>query len=177
MEEAFAARGLAAPRRLEGPPLVLADPRLAHTAGSDRLANALAVDGPAVVVDAGTAVTLDLVAADGTYLGGFIAPGPRAALAGLAQATAALPGLLGEPVPIEPGVETLGALSAGGWGLGVGGVDRLVRAARAHPAVGASAVVWATGGWGAAWAEASDHEAIRRDPLLVHRGIRRWAAG
>ena len=47
--------------------------------GADRLVNALAAGRlygtPAVVVDFGTATTLDCVAADGAYVGGAIAPG------------------------------------------------------------------------------------------------------
>ena len=47
--------------------------------GADRLANAVAahamVREPAIVVDFGTATTFDVVAADGGYLGGAIAPG------------------------------------------------------------------------------------------------------
>ena len=47
--------------------------------GADRLVNALAAarlyGTPAVVVDFGTATTLDCVAADGAYVGGAIAPG------------------------------------------------------------------------------------------------------
>ena len=50
--------------------------------GADRLVNALAAarlyGTPAVVVDFGTATTLDCVAADGAYVGGAIAPGSRA---------------------------------------------------------------------------------------------------
>jgi type III pantothenate kinase len=47
--------------------------------GSDRWANLLAVHahykGPAVVIDCGTAITIDAVAGDGTHLGGLIVPG------------------------------------------------------------------------------------------------------
>jgi type III pantothenate kinase len=47
--------------------------------GPDRLVNAVAVRelvrGPAIVVDFGTATTFDVVAADGRYMGGAIAPG------------------------------------------------------------------------------------------------------
>lgn len=47
--------------------------------GADRLANAVAVQAlygtPAVVVDFGTAVTFDVVSAEGNYTGGVIAPG------------------------------------------------------------------------------------------------------
>jgi len=47
--------------------------------GADRWANLLAVHahykGPAVVIDCGTAITIDAIAADGTHLGGLIVPG------------------------------------------------------------------------------------------------------
>ena len=51
-----------------------------HTLGADRLAAAVGAAGlrpgqPTLVVDAGTALKLDLVTADGTYHGGGIAPG------------------------------------------------------------------------------------------------------
>ncbi len=65
--------------------------------GADRLANAAAVaalDGaPAVVVDFGTAVTFDVVSAEGSYIGGVIAPGLEAMTGYLYQRTALLPKL------------------------------------------------------------------------------------
>jgi type III pantothenate kinase len=42
-----------------------------------RLAHADAAAGPTLIVDAGTAVTYDLLAADGQHLGGLILPGVR----------------------------------------------------------------------------------------------------
>ena len=63
--------------------------------GADRLVNALAAarlhGTPAVVVDFGTATTLDCVAADGAYVGGAIAPGLELGLEALAAKTAKLP--------------------------------------------------------------------------------------
>jgi type III pantothenate kinase len=63
--------------------------------GADRLVNALAAarlyGTPAVVVDFGTATTLDCVAADGAYVGGAIAPGLELGLEALARRTAKLP--------------------------------------------------------------------------------------
>ena len=63
--------------------------------GADRLVNALAVQRlygtPAIVVDFGTATTFDVVAHDGAYLGGAIAPGLEIGLEALAQRTARLP--------------------------------------------------------------------------------------
>jgi type III pantothenate kinase len=70
--------------------------------GADRLANAAAVAElygyPAVVVDFGTAVTFDVVSANGDYVGGVIAPGLEAMTNFLYQRTALLPKLsLREP--------------------------------------------------------------------------------
>ena len=63
--------------------------------GADRLANAVAVahlyGTPAIVVDFGTAVTFDVVSANGDYVGGVIAPGLEAMTSYLYQRTALLP--------------------------------------------------------------------------------------
>jgi type III pantothenate kinase len=63
--------------------------------GADRIVNALAAvrlhGVPAVVVDCGTATTLDCVGADGAYVGGAIAPGLELGLEALAARTAKLP--------------------------------------------------------------------------------------
>lgn len=87
------------------------------TLGADRVANAVAAlaawGPPAVVVDAGTAVTCDLVTPDGRFAGGAIVPGPQAGYRGL---LAAAPGLTSaaEPAPgAEPAVTT-GPVAGGG---------------------------------------------------------------
>lgn len=63
--------------------------------GPDRLANAAAAfdrhGGDTVVVDFGTATNFDVVAADGAYVGGVIAPGVNLSLEALHQGAAALP--------------------------------------------------------------------------------------
>lgn len=65
------------------------------TIGTDRLANALAAHArwgaPVVVVDFGTAVTLDVVDRRGIYVGGIIAPGLAAMTDYLHEKTALLP--------------------------------------------------------------------------------------
>ncbi len=66
-----------------------------ETIGADRLANATAATAlygsPAVVVDFGTAVTFDVISADGKYIGGVIAPGLNAMTDYLHKRTALLP--------------------------------------------------------------------------------------
>lgn len=66
-----------------------------ETIGPDRLANAVAArhrfGAPVVVLDFGTAVTLDVVNAKGDYVGGVIAPGLAAMTDYLHEKTALLP--------------------------------------------------------------------------------------
>jgi type III pantothenate kinase len=63
--------------------------------GADRIVNALAAieiyGPPAIVVDLGTATTLDIVSVDGEYLGGVICPGPQLSAEALSARTARLP--------------------------------------------------------------------------------------
>ena len=63
--------------------------------GADRLCNAYAgyhkYKGSLIIVDFGTAITFDIVDADGAYLGGVIAPGPVTSARSLNQKTSRLP--------------------------------------------------------------------------------------
>lgn len=154
----------------------LASEELLSSAGADRIAVVLAArPGPVVVIDAGTAVTVEIVDASGRYVGGFIGAGPAAAASGLAAGAAQLPRLGGQRSLIVPGTRTDAALSAGLWGMAVGGVDRLVdEALAALPGTPHPRLV-GTGGWGAAWAADSRHHGVVVDSDLVHRGIARWA--
>jgi type III pantothenate kinase len=85
--------------------------------GPDRLVNALAAvrlhGAPAIVVDFGTATTFDVVAPDGAYVGGAIAPGLEIGLEALAARTARLPRVeLREPATVI-GRDTATAMQAG----------------------------------------------------------------
>src|SRR6266480_6370260 len=87
------------------------------TIGGDRLANAVAVaklyGTPAIVIDFGTAVTFDIVAADNAYIGGVIAPGLEAMTNFLYDRTALLPRIsLREPQTVI-GKSTNQAMLAG----------------------------------------------------------------
>ena len=97
-----------------GMPLRYENPR---EIGPDRLVNAVAgyelVDGPVVVVDFGTAVTFDVVSADGEYLGGIIFPGLEISLEALTERAAALPKIdLGQPRGLV-GKTTIDAIRSG----------------------------------------------------------------
>ncbi|NOZ38928.1 MAG: type III pantothenate kinase [Planctomycetes bacterium] len=103
--------------------------------GIDRLLNAVAVNRlrppqqPAIVVDLGTACTVDLIAPDGAFEGGAIFPGTTLAATALHSGTATLPQLTAESFaspPVVVGKSTQAAISAGlYWGI-VGAVYELV---------------------------------------------------
>ena len=70
--------------------------RTPHTLGSDRLAAAVGAWNEApgrniIVIDAGSAITVDFIDKDGNYLGGNIAPGIKMRLKALHEYTALLP--------------------------------------------------------------------------------------
>ena len=116
--------------------------------GPDRLVNAVAgyekLGGPCVVVDFGTAVTHDVVSADGEYLGGVIFPGVEISLDALADRAAALPKIdLVEPRSLI-GKSTVDAIRSGmifGYASMVDGI-----LARLRGELGASTRAVATGG-------------------------------
>lgn len=78
-----------------GPLPVKLDVEEPHTVGADRMLNTLAsakIYGVDIIaVDLGTATTFDCISADGVFLGGVIAPGPRAGIEGLAHSASKLP--------------------------------------------------------------------------------------
>lgn len=73
-------------------PVALAQP---ERIGADRLVGAFAAlrlhGAPVIIVDLGTATTIDAVGPEGSFRGGAIAPGPELGLAALASGTAQLP--------------------------------------------------------------------------------------
>lgn len=124
-----------------------------HRVGIDRVAAAAAAavvkdpTRPAIVVDCGTATTVNLVSAAGEFLGGAILPGPALMARGLAEGTSRLPEVAAldhAPPPPLPGRSTQAAIAAGiGWGIR-GAVERLVAEAQ-RPFAGAAQVIL-TGG-------------------------------
>jgi len=106
--------------------LALADPA---AIGTDRLCNiaAAAASGcdRALVVDAGTATTFDLLL-DGEFVGGLIAPGMALAAACLGENTAQLDPVPFAPCALAPGRDTTSALQAGAYHVGIGGVEAVI---------------------------------------------------
>jgi len=140
--------------------------------GADRLVNAVAAHtsygGPLIVVDFGTATTLDIVDGDGSYAGGIIAPGINLSMRALHMAAAQLPNVAVERPATVIGKSTVGAMQSGVfWGY-VALVEGLVARARAE--FGAPMKVIATGGLASVFRAGTDlfeHE----DPDLTIRGL------
>ena len=123
-----------------GRDLIVADPRTdpgidvvvdrPEAVGIDRLLAAGAafrqVGGSVIVVDAGTALTVDLVSEAGCFVGGTIAPGLRAMANALASGTSLLPEVKLEAPPSALGRDTRECIRAGVVFGAAGAVDRVV---------------------------------------------------
>ena len=144
--------------------------------GIDRLAAATAAshigssNNGCIVIDCGTAASVDMVASGRQFLGGAILPGPALLARSLADGTSLLPEVssLGHASPPPmPGRSTNNAIAAGiGFGIR-GGVCRLVDEARRE--LGSEADIFLTGGWrGIVRGEFSN---VREFPDLVLSGI------
>ena len=119
-----------------------------ESVGADRLANALAVQGkygrPAIIVDLGTATTLDVLDAEGTYVGGAIAPGIETSVEGLFSSAFQLPRLALQAPQKAIGTTTVDSIRSGtvfGWASLVDGlIERFSREIDGKP------IIVATGG-------------------------------
>jgi len=93
--------------------------------------NLLQRRAPLVVIQAGTAITVDAVDEQGVYAGGAILPGLRLTLNALAGGTDLLPHLSAADSPSElpslPGKNTEAAMLAGGVAAVIGGIEHLLR--------------------------------------------------
>ncbi|MBS0201718.1 MAG: type III pantothenate kinase [Planctomycetes bacterium] len=116
---------------------VVANVDFPEKVGLDRLLNAVAVNAirplsrAAIVIDSGTATTVDYVSAEGEFCGGAILPGMELSAKALHQYTALLPLLpvqeLARTAPIAPGRNTRDAIRNGlFWGQ-VGAIRELIR--------------------------------------------------
>lgn len=128
-----------------------------YEVGADRLVNAVAAHAryrcPAVVVDFGTATTLDVVSAEGDYLGGAIAPGVMIALEALTGRAARLSAVELAIPPHAIGRNSAQAIQSGTVLGYLGLIEGLL--ARVSDELGATPTVIATGGLGAIFADHS----------------------
>lgn len=108
--------------------------------GADRLVNTVGAfrqyGGDLIVVDFGTATTFDVVAKDGAYIGGVIAPGVNLSVRALHLAAAALPHVDATKPQNAIGTNTVACMQAGiYWGY-VGLIERItaqIKAERDRP--------------------------------------------
>lgn len=144
--------------------------------GIDRLLNAVAAntlrpaDRPALIVDTGTATTVDLVSSSGAFQGGAILPGFQLSARALHRYTALLPYIGIDELASEPhpplGRDTRQALRSGlFWGQ-LGAVKELI--ARLSEGI-EEPVVFLTGGGGPLLAPHLPH--ARHEPHLGLRGL------
>jgi type III pantothenate kinase len=116
--------------------------------GADRIANAVAARTryklPGIVIDLGTATTLDVLDADANYLGGVIAPGINMAFEALYMGAAKLPRVeIRRPAQVV-GHSTVSAMQSGiYWGY-IGLIEGLVQ--RIEEEQGGKMTVIGTGG-------------------------------
>ena len=144
-----------------------------HEVGADRLVNSVAgrarYGAPLVVVDFGTAITLDILDKDGAYIGGAIAPGLVTGMEALFGRTAKLPQVSLVPPKSVIGNNTIGSIQAGIMFGNAGLVDRLVR--RTWKELGQRTEVVATGGHSPEMASLSE-TITRVDQWLALEGLR-----
>jgi type III pantothenate kinase len=148
-----------------------------YSLGSDRICSAVAgydkYGGPLIIIDFGTATTYNVIASNGDFAGGVIAPGIKTSASGLHNRTARLPEIeLNLPAEIIC-TDTVSGMQAGVlWGAVdsvLGMVNRLQNEIERREKK--KAVVIATGGFSGFAAQHLD--IIRHtDPYLVPDGIR-----
>lgn len=128
---------------VESPELVGMD-RLIAAVGTNELRDG---DRPAIIVDAGTAITVDLVDSQGVFQGGVILPGFRLSARALADGTDQLPSVDATfqiEAPPVIGKSTTAAIRSGLFWGGVGAIRELV--ARTAAKLQTSPQIFVTGG-------------------------------
>lgn len=119
-----------------------------HEVGADRIVNGVAAfeafGGPVIIIDFGTATTLDVVDGSGAYLGGAIAPGVETSAEALFARAARLAKVDLDPPAKVIGTNTRESVQAGLLLGEAAMVDGLVR--RAWGELGGECTVVATGG-------------------------------
>ncbi|OAI47849.1 hypothetical protein AYO44_08695 [Planctomycetaceae bacterium SCGC AG-212-F19] len=146
--------------------------------GIDRLLNAVAAKIGAlrfdsiIIIDAGSAVTVDYLDETGAFRGGAIFPGFRLMGAALNEHTALLPRTdLREPNPPLPGTNTEAAIKAGIYWAVAGGVKALIRQLTARSRTNRRPEIYLTGGDAGLLLPVMEPE-VQYIPQLTLEGIR-----
>ena len=122
-------------------------------------------EGPMCVIDAGTAITLDLLTTDGAHLGGYIFPGADLMSLALTNATGRINAALMDPPTLAPGNGTAHCVSAGAWRSALGAVQSVLADFPDHRPL-------LTGGGADALIELG--LVADTNPDLVFEGLRLW---
>lgn len=142
-------------------------------AGIDRLLNAVAAnrrrhaEHAALIVDAGSAITVDVVNESGTFCGGAILPGLRLMAQSLHDYTALLPLVKIDDKPSPLGTDTITAMKVGIYWSAVGAVEKLLHLQKATGKVD----VFLTGGDAPLLATGLDHP-VTLWPEMTLEGVR-----
>ena len=141
--------------------------------GADRIVNGVAAfhsyGGPCIVVDFGTAITFDVISANGEYLGGVIAPGLGIASEALFARAAKLPRVeIKDPGKVI-GTNTVTHMQSGLYYGAVDMVDGML--SRIKKELGENAKVIATGGQARLVAKGSKY-IEHTDEFLTLTGLR-----
>jgi type III pantothenate kinase len=130
------------------------------------------VKGSCLIVDAGTAVTIDALDDDGQHLGGQILPGVTLMAETLASRTSDIPNIQRRAASQGRGMEMFASTTAGAVGHGasnavVGAVERAMHVMREN---GHAPTIALTGGDASRILKSLDEEPIHR-PHLVLQGL------
>jgi type III pantothenate kinase len=143
--------------------------------GADRLVNAYAawkLHGlPAIIVDIGTALTIDCISREAEYLGGVIAPGIGISLDALHERTALLPRVELKPPARLLGTSTVTSIQSGVTHGHTVMIASLVEGLRRELAGGEDAHVVITGGYTAVLGQRLRQVSEVIDPDLTLRGL------
>lgn len=121
--------------------------------------------GPLCVIDAGTAITLDLVAAQGRHEGGYILPGADLMRRALTADTGQIQVDALDTPTLSPGSDTQTCVNAGGWRAVIGAVQSVLADYPEHRAL-------LTGGLAPVLLEMG--LSATHHPHLVMEGLRLW---
>lgn len=142
--------------------------------GTDRIANAVGArrrfGAPVIVVDFGTATTLDVVDHEGRYCGGVILPGPEVSAEALFTRTAKLPRVAIKRPEHVIGTNTVACMHSGLFFGFLGAVETLID--RIWAELGRQCPVVATGGMAESIARES-RKITAHEPWLTLEGL--WA--
>jgi len=145
--------------------------------GADRLCNAVAgfakYGGPLIVIDFGTATTYDVIAKNGDYLGGVIAPSIETSATDLRRRAAKLPRVELHLPAVTIGTDTTSSMQAGILYGAIDAMEGMVRRLQEDitKREGRQAQLIATGGF-SKFISAQTTLPLKWEPSLVLEGVR-----